>query len=94
MTLLLLLPLRPMTLICFCVLPPGAVTEAGATNALLRAFGSKRVLYGSDWPVCRLAAEYGPMRAIVDDYFSALSPDEKTSLWGGTATHVYGLETI
>ena len=29
----------------------GAVTEAGATNAILRAFGPKKVMYGSDWPV-------------------------------------------
>ena len=29
----------------------GAVTEAGATNALLRVFGPSRVMYGSDWPV-------------------------------------------
>jgi glutamate-1-semialdehyde 2,1-aminomutase len=27
------------------------VTEAGATNAIIRAFGSKKVMYGSDWPV-------------------------------------------
>ena len=29
----------------------GAVTEAGATNAIIRAFGPKKVMYGSDWPV-------------------------------------------
>jgi glutamate-1-semialdehyde 2,1-aminomutase len=29
----------------------GAVTEAGATNAILRSFGAQKVMYGSDWPV-------------------------------------------
>ena len=27
------------------------VTEAGATNAILRTFGPTKVMYGSDWPV-------------------------------------------
>ena len=71
MTLLLLLPLRLVTLSCFCVLPPGAVTEAGATNALLRAFGSKRVLYGSDWPV----AESRGKCITLGDSFLWLTPD-------------------
>ena len=69
--LLLLLPLQLMTLICCCVLPPGAVTEAGATNALLRAFGSKRVLYGSDWPV----AESRGKCITLGDSFLWLTPD-------------------
>ncbi len=29
----------------------GAVTEAGATNAILRTFGPRKVMFGSDWPV-------------------------------------------
>jgi len=83
----------------------GMVTEAswsGWTAAdfhpyldvVLEAFGPGRMMYGSDWPVCRLAAEYGPMKAIVDDHLADLAPDEQASLWGGTAARVYGLEEI
>lgn len=61
-------------------------------DVVLEAFGPERMMYGSDWPVCRLAAEYGPMKAIVEEHLGALSPDEGAALWGGTAARIYGLE--
>ena len=65
------LPLRLVALICFCVLPPGAVTEAGATNALIRTFGAQKVMYGSDWPV----AEGRGKCISLGDSFVWLTPD-------------------
>ena len=60
-------------------------------DVVLEAFGPTRLMYGSDWPVCHLAAEYGPMKAIVDEHLGGLSADEQAALWGGTAKQVYGL---
>jgi glutamate-1-semialdehyde 2,1-aminomutase len=49
----------------------GAVTEAGATNALIRAFGPQKVMYGSDWPV----AESRGKCITLGDSFIWLTPD-------------------
>ena len=63
----------------------------GYIDVALEAFGPERLMYGSDWPVCRLAAEYGPMKAIVDDRLAALSSEEQAAIFGATATRVYAL---
>lgn len=60
-------------------------------DVVLEAFGAERLMFGSDWPVCLLASEYGPMKAIVDDYAAALSADEQAALFGGNAARFYGL---
>ena len=78
----------------FTVLFSRGIGEYPYLDVVLEAFGPGRMMYGSDWPVCRLAAEYGPMKAIVDDHLADLAPDEQASLWGGTAARVYGLEEI
>jgi L-fuconolactonase len=49
-------------------------------------------MFGSDWPVCTLAATYHQVVDIVVDYARALSPSEQASVWGGTARRFYGLE--
>ena len=49
----------------------GAVTEAGATNALIRTFGAQKVMYGSDWPV----AEGRGKCISLGDSFVWLTPD-------------------
>lgn len=57
----------------------------------LDAFGPRRCMFGSDWPVCRLAAEYaevvGAMRAALGE----LSADDEERIFGGTAVEFYGL---
>lgn len=60
-------------------------------DVVFEAFGAGRLMYGSDWPVCRLASEYGPMKAVVDEYAAALSDDERAALFGGNAARFYGL---
>ncbi len=37
-------------------------------DATLEAFGDGRVMFGSDWPVCTLAAEYGAVRAAAEPW--------------------------
>ncbi|RYE15446.1 MAG: amidohydrolase [Sphingobacteriales bacterium] len=81
----------------------GMVTEADWLNrkrddfwpyldVVFEAFGSKRVMYGSDWPVCRLAATYGEVFSIVRAYCAELSREEQRLFWGGNATEFYKLK--
>ncbi len=56
-------------------------------------FGVDRVLFGSDWPVCRLAAEYGEVVNALRTVLSArLGPQELTKVFGGNAEQFYGLK--
>lgn len=59
----------------------------------LEAFGPSRLMYGSDWPVCLLAAEYPDVFGIVEDFLGKLGDDERQQILGGTATRFYGLTT-
>ena len=58
---------------------------------VVEAFGPKRLMFGSDWPVCLLAASYDDMMRIVTDFFAGFSQDEKSALFGGTAGNFYKL---
>jgi L-fuconolactonase len=60
-------------------------------DVVFEAFGADRVMYGSDWPVCRVAATYGEMLAIPEAYVAKLSADEQHKFWGGNAVKFYGL---
>lgn len=60
-------------------------------DVVFEAFGPKRVMYGSDWPVCLLAGSYGAVLNLVDDYTKALSANERDLFWGGNATNFYNL---
>ena len=62
----------------------GMVTEADWSNwqavdfepyldVIFEAFGVDRIIYGSDWPVCLLAASYDKQLSIVENYLSKLS---------------------
>ncbi len=57
----------------------------------LEAFGPDRLLFGSDWPVCLVAATYGQVVGAAREALDSLSPDEATAVFGGTARRVYGL---
>ena len=60
-------------------------------EAVLEAFGSGRILFGSDWPVCLVAADYKQLCEIVDENTVSLSPQEKAKLWGLNAEKFYHL---
>lgn len=60
-------------------------------DMVLNAFGSDRLLYGSDWPVCLVAASYEEQLDIVESYFSELSDSEKSGIFGENAVRVYRL---
>lgn len=86
----------------FCKLS-GLVTEADWTNwqpsdfrpyldVVLGAFGAERLMIGSDWPVCTLAADYGAAMRLVIDYVGALSADEQAGILGDNCARFYGVQ--
>jgi L-fuconolactonase len=60
-------------------------------DVVVNAFGTDRILFGSDWPVCLVAASYEEMLAIVKDYFASLSKDEQENFFGLNAIRFYNL---
>jgi len=80
----------------------GLVTEANWTNwkqedfkpyldVIFKAFGTDRLLYGSDWPVCLLASNYNEQFQIVESYLSSFSFKEKEKIMGLNAVKVYNI---
>ncbi len=58
----------------------------------LEAFGSKRLLFGSDWPVCLLRSGYAAWVAAVRELAASLSEPERAAFFGETACAAYGLK--
>ena len=60
-------------------------------DLVLHSFGTKRLMYGSDWPVCLVAGNYGQVKSLVIDFISNLSTDEQEAIMGLTAIALYNL---
>jgi L-fuconolactonase len=60
-------------------------------DSVVRAFGIDRLVYGSDWLVCLLAASYADTLGMVQDYFSSFSKDEQERFFGRNALEFYNL---
>ena len=80
----------------------GLVTEADWDNwslsdftsyisITLDIFGTNRVMFGSDWPVCLPSASYSEVCEIIEKNTSFLSPEEKEKLWGLNCSDFYSL---
>ncbi|UTA69272.1 amidohydrolase [Emticicia sp. 21SJ11W-3] len=81
----------------------GMVTEADWYNwkkedfyiyldTVLDCFGTNRLMYGSDWPVCLVAGAYEDQLSIVQSYFEKLTQTEKDKIFGENAVRFYGLQ--
>ncbi len=80
----------------------GLVTEAVYNNwtkaqiipyldVTLEAFGPRRLMFGSDWPVCLVATTYRNWHSLVQEWASKLSASEQDRLFGLTAVEAYRL---
>jgi len=80
----------------------GMVTEADWKNwkiedfqpyldTVFEAFGAERILFGSDWPVCTVAASYKDVFGLVKNYIEKFSPDEQNKIMGENAARIYRL---
>ncbi|MGR3343474.1 MAG: amidohydrolase family protein [Paracoccaceae bacterium] len=80
----------------------GLVTEASdgwtiddlrpCADHVLRSFGADRVMWGSDWPVCRLRASYDQWRDTAKALCAHLSSEDLAMIFGGTAVGFYRLD--
>lgn len=56
---------------------------------LLAVFGAERLIFGSDWPVCELAASYGQVMAAATETLATLDPANREKIMYDNALHVY-----
>lgn len=60
-------------------------------NHLLDTFGPSRLMFGSDWPVCLVAAQYEQTLSLLDRHISALTAGEQEGIWYKNAAEFYKL---
>ena len=61
-------------------------------DVVLEAFGPKRLMFGTDWPVCLAACGYARWAELVRGFAAGLSADEQDWLFGRTAVEAYRLK--
>lgn len=81
----------------------GVITEADYKNwtvpdllpyleVALESFGTKRILYGSDWPVCLVAGNYGKVLELAKEFANELSENEQQDFYHNNAGRIYNLK--
>jgi len=73
---------------------PAATVQAAfaeVADVVLSAFGTDRVMFGSDWPVCLLASDYAGVVALARSLTAGLSAAERAAVFGATAARAYQL---
>jgi L-fuconolactonase len=80
----------------------GLITEADWENwtpeqlkpyldHVFESFGTKRLMFGSDWPVCLLAGSYVQVHLIIREYLEGFSDLEKEDVYGNNAISFYNI---
>ncbi|MBL0170435.1 MAG: amidohydrolase family protein [Gemmatimonadaceae bacterium] len=83
----------------------GLVTEASwhtwtdadllpVLDAAAEAFGPERLMFGSDWPVCLVAAGYARVVDVIERWAERLTTAERARVFGETAREVYRLTAV
>jgi L-fuconolactonase len=62
-------------------------------NVALDCFGAERLMMGSDWPVCTVAASYARTMSVMIEFLKGHSDDERDAILGGTAAKFWRLRT-
>lgn len=86
---------------CYCKVS-GLVTEASHAHwseddllyyleQVFDAFPPARLMFGSDWPVCLLAAPYARVLEVVEHFLEGASEDTRAVVFGDTAARFYGI---
>ncbi|MEO6134475.1 MAG: amidohydrolase family protein, partial [Ginsengibacter sp.] len=60
-------------------------------DVIVNSFGTNRIMFGSDWPVCLVAASYEKMLSLIQNYFSSFSENEQENFFGLNAIRFYDL---
>ncbi|WP_066630993.1 amidohydrolase family protein [Labilibacter marinus] len=58
-------------------------------DIIVETFGTDRIMFGSDWPVCLLAADYGQVSQIVKNYLKTFSQNEQDKIFGINCSQFY-----
>jgi len=61
-------------------------------RAAVELFGPGRLMFGSDWPVCLLAASYPRVKNALDEALGDMGRKEREAIFSGTAIATYGLD--
>ena len=61
-------------------------------DIVFEAFGPDRLMFGSDWPVCLLAASYRQVKQLIESYVEAHAAEHKQDIFGGNAMRFYGVK--
>jgi len=61
-------------------------------DVAFESFGSPRLMIGSDWPVCTVAASYAQVVNLVKDYMSSYTAEEREAVFGGNAANFWRLK--
>jgi L-fuconolactonase len=78
----------------------GLVTEAGGASPaalapcvdqLLEIFGPRRMMWGSDWPVCELVCSYEEWSQACEMLLVRLSEADREQIYSATARETYGI---
>jgi L-fuconolactonase len=59
-------------------------------DVVFDAFGTDRIMFGSDWPVCLVAGDYSQVKEIIETYMKDFSISEKAKVFGENAARFYG----
>lgn len=81
----------------------GMVTEADWNNwkpqdlqpyldVVFENFSTDRLLFGSDWPVCNVAANYSELVTVLEQYMKQFTASEQDKVWFENAKSFYKLE--
>jgi L-fuconolactonase len=60
-------------------------------DTVVEAFGTERIMFGSDWPVCLVASSYEKWLKGLQNYFNTFSIDEQASFFANNAIKFYKL---
>jgi L-fuconolactonase len=60
-------------------------------NHITECFGTERLMYGSDWPVCLLAGSYARVYDLAFDFYKDFSSHEKGKIFGNNACSFYSI---
>ena len=60
-------------------------------NLVFDAFGTERIMFGSDWPVCLVAGNYSQTKELVTKAILGFSADEQKAIMGSNAIKFYDL---
>ncbi|MBA4168127.1 MAG: amidohydrolase family protein [Chitinophagaceae bacterium] len=60
-------------------------------DVVFEAFGTGRLMFGSDWPVMLLSGMYVQWKSLLEKYTEHLLPEDKEKIFGLTARRVYGI---